>query len=162
MIIQVLYCEDIEYLFEPDEKCQTIKVEKVCIVLWNSLSISVGKVAFIYLSFLEFLEKYRQRCCCASLCTCKEIVWGNYRKQPTLLDIRRDYTRSVFDLFPCLVTSVWYFRSVQTQRTDSLGRRSGHLYDRGGHISAEKSQQSFGRQRIGAGQIQFLCMETLW
>ena len=30
MIIQDLYCEDIEYLFEPDEKCEAIKVEKVC------------------------------------------------------------------------------------------------------------------------------------
>ena len=29
MTIHDLFCEDIEFLFEPDEKCEAIKVEKV-------------------------------------------------------------------------------------------------------------------------------------
>ena len=160
MIIQDLYCEDIEYLFEPDEKCEAIKVEKVCSYKFN---LNHNQSLFEKVAFLEHLETYRQQCCCASLCTCKKIGWGTNRKQPTLLDLRRDYTRSEF-VQPwshlSMLIDIWYSRSVQTQGTDSMGRWFGHLYDRGGYIKAKKSQHSFGGQRIGAGQIQFLCMET--
>ena len=34
MTIHDLFCEDIEFLFEPDEKCEAIKVERVGVLFW--------------------------------------------------------------------------------------------------------------------------------